>query len=234
MSELQQKKRRRKQKKRAPEGEFVWVLDGKTHHPARLVIPRLESNIRGTRSAKVEVCWTQTGLFQWVDEKHVSYLEEGNGRQQRSRRSSSSMKQDLDSTRGMKTTKHNKIIKPRGTPRKTSKAARKSDEKLAALSTIEDEPPAKKKKKQPTSQPMTPPPLSSFYYEYKTDTVANTNDNLLGLITPSKAEKCDHSKQSATETVLDTISAPISSAKQMIVSGFLGLYKGLIGSSTSS
>jgi len=352
-AELQHKKRPRKQKRRAPAGEFVWVLDGKTNHPARLVVPRLESDIHGTRKSKVEICWTQTGVFQWVDESLVSYQEQGSSRQQRSRRSSLK-KEEPDTTGRRKTTRQKRVLKREGTPRRTAKTAPQvgeSNEEVAAAATSyvaeskettvnkdntniedtlernkehvavalesdfqeekkkndveviqpniakptggdggdamaveanvnvseekaesihkgdtalggpcesatieptkdqkrsfiqenedsEDEPPAKKQKKKPTSRPITPPPLSPVEQESKAGVAATkTNDNTQNATppaTPSKGGKGDNPQQSTTEAVLDTISAPLSSAKRIVVSGLLELYKGLIGSSSSS
>lgn len=55
--------------KKKPQGEFVWVIDGKTEYFGQLVEPLCTVERKGEDNdscVKVEVQWTHNGLFDWV------------------------------------------------------------------------------------------------------------------------------------------------------------------------
>jgi hypothetical protein len=86
-------------------GEFVWVLDGKTLHPARLALPRNLDESHGIRLSAVEIQWTQTGFFQMVPRENVQFQE---GRRPR-RRSAAVAKEE---SKTPTSTKRKSIAKP--------------------------------------------------------------------------------------------------------------------------
>lgn len=59
--------------KRKPQGEFVWVLDGKTEYMGQLVDPLATVKKEGMdgENLKVELQWTHNGLFEWVSVDRV-------------------------------------------------------------------------------------------------------------------------------------------------------------------
>ena len=146
-------KGRRKSIKRVPRGEFVWVLSGKTHHPARLMIPRAEIEFEPTD--EVEIKWTQTGILQWVEPEDISHEEQSTNRQQRSsRRAPTSVSPGK---------RKGTAPKPRAkrTPRKTAKAKVSDQKRILEKPENESkkEPPAKKQKIPLTKGSIIPPQI---------------------------------------------------------------------------
>jgi hypothetical protein len=78
-SKSMQKRRGSSSRQKLAHGEFVWVLDDKTHQPARLVLPASELNLNqkyqegsfDNNSELIEILWTQTALFAWVPKRDI-------------------------------------------------------------------------------------------------------------------------------------------------------------------
>jgi hypothetical protein len=84
-SKSMQKRHRSSRRQKIAHGEFVWVLDGKTHQPARLVRlaselnqkyqeGSLDNNNISNNPQEEELTfiqWTRTGLFAWVPKRDV-------------------------------------------------------------------------------------------------------------------------------------------------------------------
>jgi hypothetical protein len=266
----------------APRGEFVWAMDGKTLHPARLMIPRDENITKMTRLSEVEVQWTQTGFRQFVLHEHVEFDDKSSSgsRTQRPRRAAlSSPAEEKGTSRKRTPSTSRKQNTPSSQKRKTPTRARpmpkKEKEKSKVLevpvaaednsedgkqvnNSVElpqvtkltgeqkrsleardigyDEPPAKKRKMKVIRRSITPPPLSPVDQDCKIPAVATASEVKL-LQTPLiyTNEATDGAVENNAEpSVLDTFTSPLSSAKEMVVSGLLGLYKGFLGSSSPS
>jgi hypothetical protein len=111
----------------------------------------------------------------------------------------------------------------------------------------DEQPPAKKQKNlQVTRRSITPPPLSPVDQDdckvpaVTVVTASEVNVNLLQVPwIDADTKEATHEavvevENNAESSVLETFTSPLSSAKEMVVSGLLGLYKGFLGSSSPS
>jgi hypothetical protein len=210
---------KKKKSRRTCRGEFVWAVDGKTQHPARLVVPRNEDEAAITRHSEVEVMWTNTGKFEWIEQEDIIYEEDEATKI--SRRGQTDDEEERSSRLRARKQKmiENQLSPPKTLYRKRGKPG-SSARKRRPAETQDQTSSAKKRKS-----------------ETKVDSVVLESRPLIGQTLDSNASKPKASLPEENNTSVISNSAGIlgslSAASGTVVSGFLG-FLGLSGSSSST
>ena len=133
-------------KRSKPQGELVWVMDGKTEYMGQLLEPLSMVEREGNEDAKdveIEVRWTHNGVIEWVtlDRVRVETPEAGEGRRRVRKpavKASPEGKMSPSTTRSPKMNEAELVAKKR--------PAEEVEEQTTQPSEKSDNPPPKKQK----------------------------------------------------------------------------------------
>jgi hypothetical protein len=210
---------KKKKSRRTCRGEFVWAVDGKTQHPARLVVPRNEDEAAKTRHSEVEIMWTNSDIFEWVKQEDIIYEEDEETKISRR----GQMDDEEERSSRLRARKQKMIESQLSPPKKLSRKRGKhgsSTRKRRPAETQDQTSSAKKRKS-----------------ETKVESVVLESRPLIGQSLDSNASQPKVSLPEENNTNVISNSAGIlgslSAASGTVVSGFLD-FLGLSGSSSST
>lgn len=205
---------KKKKARRSCLGEFVWVVEGKTQHPARLLVPRNKLQTSLIRHSEVEIMWTNSGIYEWVDHEEIIYEEDEERKQPEDGQDRSSRLR----------TRKQKMIENEFSPKRLSSKRSTPGPSARKRGPVEDEEETRSAKKRPKkteaeSVDLVPPAivdkcLENKAFQYK----------LSGLYESKLSRLVEYLTDNSSDTT--GIIGSISSASKNVVSGaldFLGL-----------
>jgi hypothetical protein len=210
---------KKKKSRRICRGEFVWAVDGKTQHPARLVVPRNKDEAAITRHSEVEIMWTNSGIFQWVEQEDIIYEEDEETKTSRRGQMDDEEKRSSRLRARKQKMMENQLSPPTKSSRKRGKDGTSARKRRPAET--QDQTRSAKKRKSETK-------VDSVVLESRPLIGQNLDSNA----SPSKEslpEKNNANVISNSPGILGSLSA----ASGTVVSGFLD-FLGLSGSSSST